>query len=264
MKSDMKSHLKFVHGERDERRIEEIVLKCSTVVERSKNWVDPGFFVFKGRSKKSVDSSVPSTSTPTSMETTTASTPAITPSASVVRSMLATAVEEGDAVEFNVHIPSSLSLSTISTAAKSTSPTTTASSLEPATTTATTKISLLQYKARPAKELPILPPHVPSLLPSQDCSTQTSHLDLKEAFLPPIPETIKDLQEYIRTLCDHMDKVGRLREAAKEKLLFLQREGPSLQREKEIHRKLESENRELRRQLAEAKWRDSLFPPMVK
>ena len=112
----MKSHLKFVHGERDERRIEEIVLKCSTVVERSKNWVDPGFFVFKGRSKKSVDSSVPSTSTSTSMETTTASTPAITPSASVVRSMLATAVEEGDTVEFNVHIPSSLSLSTISTA----------------------------------------------------------------------------------------------------------------------------------------------------
>lgn len=81
-------------------------------------------------------------------------------------------------------------------------------------------------------------------------------------YLPPIPDTVQEVQEHIHTLCDLMDKVGRQREAAKSKLEVLRKEGPSLQKEKEIRRQLESENRELKRQLSEYKWRENLFPEM--
>ncbi|CAG2222036.1 unnamed protein product [Mytilus edulis] len=77
-------------------------------------------------------------------------------------------------------------------------------------------------------------------------------MDVKEVYIPPIPETIEDIQEHIRTLCDLMDKIGRQREAAKVKLEILRKQGPSLQKEKG-RRKLESENRELKRQLSEIK-----------
>lgn len=84
-------------------------------------------------------------------------------------------------------------------------------------------------------------------------------MDVKEVYLPPLPDTIPELQELLRYLCDNMDRIGRLREAAKQKLTSLQLEEPSLQKERELRKKLESENRELQRQLAEMKWREETF-----
>ncbi|CAC5358812.1 unnamed protein product [Mytilus coruscus] len=43
-RSDMKSHIKFVHGEKNDTRIEEITLKSRKIVEHSKNFINPGFF----------------------------------------------------------------------------------------------------------------------------------------------------------------------------------------------------------------------------
>ena len=126
----------------------------------------------------------------------------------------------------------------------------------------TTKISMEEYKARPKSSTPSLPATafiLPSLTYSSDNSTQTSLMDVKEVYLPPLPDTIPELQELLRYLCDNMDRIGRLREAAKQKLTYLQLEEPSLQKERELRKKLESENRDLQRQLAEMKWREETF-----
>ena len=97
---------------------------------------------------------------------------------------------------------------------------------------------------------------------TSETSTQTSCMDVKEVYLPQIPDTKPELEEHIRMLCNYMDQIGRQREAAKQKLEQFRREEPSLQKERELRRKLESENRELKRQIAEIKWRDNLFAQM--
>lgn len=56
---DLKSHIKFVNGEKNDIIMEEIALKYRNVVEHSKNFINPGFFVFKSSTQKSVDSAKP-------------------------------------------------------------------------------------------------------------------------------------------------------------------------------------------------------------
>ncbi|VDI22562.1 Hypothetical predicted protein [Mytilus galloprovincialis] len=60
-----------------------------------------------------------------------------------------------------------------------------------------------------------------------------------------------------------MDAIGRLRESVKHKLEDLKESG-SRQQDRDSRRKLEAENRELRRQIAENKWRDELFRDIAK
>lgn len=52
-----------------------------------------------------------------------------------------------------------------------------------------------------------------------------------------------------------MDQIGRVRESAK----HMYEEMTQKEKQNSQLRKLESENRELRRQLSELKWRDNLF-----
>ncbi|CAC5363435.1 unnamed protein product [Mytilus coruscus] len=186
----------------------------------------------------------------------------------VISSVLPSTDVQDYYTQFNVHIPASVpvskvtsKLATPSTTITSVSSTFTSSRSSPPVASLpsvkTKVVSLKAYKSKPVKEVSNRP-HFATLLSTSDSST--SGVDVKEVYLPPIPENLVDLQDYIRTLCDVMDRVGRLREAAELKLDVLRKEGTSLQREKELRRKLESENRELKRQLAETKWRKNLFP----
>ncbi|CAC5378549.1 unnamed protein product [Mytilus coruscus] len=277
-RSDMKSHIKFVHGEKNDTRIEEITLKSRKIVEHSKNFINPGFFVFKGRTQKSVDSSKPTTSTTitasnisTATTSTTVTAPvntvtsnvpviasqvnvtsSVVPSPMVISKVLASAYNLDDDIQFNVHIPACLPVTSHDISTTAPKP-----SSSPLISTKT-RVSIEDYRNRPAKEshLPIFEP----LITSVDNCSQTCGMDVKEVYLPPIPDTIEEIQEHIRTLCDLMDKIGRQREASKGKLEVLRKEGPSLQKEKEMRKKLESGNRELKRQLSEVKWRENLFP----
>ncbi|CAC5408208.1 unnamed protein product [Mytilus coruscus] len=229
-RSDMKSHIKFVHGEKNDTRIEEITLKSRKIVEHSKNFINPGFFVFKGRTQKSVDSSKPTTSTTSNISTATTSTTVTAPVNTVTSNVPATASQVN--VTSSV-VPSPMVISKVLTSAYNLD-------------------DDIQFNV-----------HIPACLPvtSHDISTTAP----KPSSSPLIStktrvNTIEEIQEHIRTLCDLMDKIGRQRETAKGKLEVLRKEGPSLQKEKEMRRKLESENRELKRQLSEVKWRENLFP----
>lgn len=280
-RSDMKSHIKFIHGEKNDTRLEEITVKSRKIIEHSRNFINPGFFIFKGRTQKSVDSSKPTTSTTvtapnisTATTSTTVSasvntvtskvlatasqanvTSSVVPSHMVISKVLTSAYDLDDDIQFNVHIPSCLPVTSHDISTSAPKP-----SSAPLISTKT-RVSIEDYRNRPAKEshLPIFK----SLTASMDNSSQTCGMDVQEVYIPPIPETIDDIQEHIRTLCDLMDKIGRQREAAKGKLEILRKEGPSLQKEKEMRRKLESENRELKRQLSEVKGRENLFPAQM-
>ena len=144
-KSDMRSHMKNKHGERDSHHIENVIVKCSKVVERNKHYIPPGFLIYYGRTDKSVNFSkqdIPSVVTIPNATTTTVTliSPAVTatvtcptaesgssslpvslstvaPSPMVICDALQ-AEEKEDDVEFQVRIPSSLpkTMTTSSTA----------------------------------------------------------------------------------------------------------------------------------------------------
>ncbi|CAC5404149.1 unnamed protein product [Mytilus coruscus] len=277
-KSDMKSHLRYVHGERDGRRVEEIMMKCQKVTETGKKFINLGFFVFKGRTQKSVDSSKPTSSSQSNISTATTSSSTVTaptstvtsiipattseghvtssvvPSPMVISSVLTSACNQDDDIQFNVHLPACLPASPIIISTSTPQPS--SSPLVLILPPTKTRVSIEEYRNRPARESN--PPFLQPVHTSLDNFSQTSGMDVREVNLPPIPDTVQKVQEHIGTLCDLMDKVGRQRDAAKSKLEVLRKEGPSLQKEKEIRRKLESENRELKRQLSEYKWRENL------
>ncbi|CAC5423767.1 unnamed protein product [Mytilus coruscus] len=98
-RSNLKSHIKFVHGEKNDIRIEEIILKSKKVVEHSRNFINPGFFVFKGRTQKSVNSSTPTTSSsrvPKSTYAAVQASSAVVPSAMVISSVLTSTGDQDD------------------------------------------------------------------------------------------------------------------------------------------------------------------------
>ena len=133
-KSDMKSHIRYVHFEKDNQRVEEILLKCTRKTVRSKGFIDPGFFTYKGRSEKGpvpspavVSSKTTSSSTTSSTVALTRSKPSdITPSVSLVTSVLSTTEnqdEEMEDVEFTVRIPAkNPSKTSVTPAAETTEP----------------------------------------------------------------------------------------------------------------------------------------------
>ncbi|CAG2222037.1 unnamed protein product [Mytilus edulis] len=110
---------------------ETVLQKSRKIIEHSRNFINPGFFVFKGRTQKSVDSSKPTTSTTVtapnistattvtaSVNTVTSKVPAtasqvnvtssVVPSPMVISKVLTSAYNLDDDIQFNVHIPSRL------------------------------------------------------------------------------------------------------------------------------------------------------------
>ena len=96
---------------------------------------------------------------------------------------------------------------------------------------------------------------------TSDVSTQTSARHYSPLHLPPIPDRKDELEDYIKWLCLGMDDFGRTREIAKERLQELRIDGTRLDQERNSRRQLEAENRRLKRELAEIKWRETLFEP---
>lgn len=78
-------------------------------------------------------------------------------------------------------------------------------------------------------------------------------MDVKEVYLPPYTRHVSRgtgaYSHYVRPYGQNKKTEG----TAKSKIEVLRKKGPSLQKEKEIRRKLESENRELKGQSSECK-----------
>ena len=74
--------------------------------------------------------------------------------------------------------------------------------------------------------------------------------------LQPSPEQQSELEAYIRWLCLGIDQFGRQREAARQKLEKIKNGDSRLEKERILRRKLEAENRRLKREISESKWRD--------
>ena len=94
-----------------------------------------------------------------------------------------------------------------------------------------------------------------------DASTQTTARHYSPLHLPAIPHRKEELEDYIKWLCLCMDDVGRTREIAMERLQELRKDGTRLEQERNQRRQLEAENRRLKRELAEIKWKNTLFQP---
>ncbi|VDH94977.1 Hypothetical predicted protein [Mytilus galloprovincialis] len=93
--------------------------------------------------------------------------------------------------------------------------------------------------------------------------TQTSITDLPPLVLQLIPETRPEVESLLRWLCNSIDAIGRLRESVKPKLGDIKESGSRL-KDRESRRKLEAKNREIRRQIAENKWRNEQFRDIAK
>ena len=257
-RTDIKTRIKCRHFERDQTKVNIILAKCEKIREENKGFIDPGFYAYRGRTAKpSVTSKTTSQKSAASSidKPAISSTVSIPPSSTIAVPSSAPKSPENpeyntesssppDAsdkdVQFNVLIPSTLPQFVDKSSPK--------------------KVSLSEYKARTktTSHCSITPPVVKPT--TSDGSSQTSCMDVQEVYLPPIPTTIPDVEEYLRFLCNTMDRVGRLRESAKARLDALRRNGPSLQKERELRRQLESENRRLKREIVEMKWRDTVFP----
>lgn len=105
----------------------------------------------------------------------------------------------------------------------------------------------------------IMLPTLPLFTKTQNQETQTSNMDVKDLYFPPIPNNISELEEYLRNLCNTMDHVGRLRESAKLQLTKLRTTEPSLEIERQKRRRVEVENWKLKREISELKWRQDTF-----
>ncbi|VDI61344.1 Hypothetical predicted protein, partial [Mytilus galloprovincialis] len=94
----------------------------------------------------------------------------------------------------------------------------------------------------------------------EDVTDQETLLPEPVLVLPLMPETRPEVESHLRWLCNAMDgcasrgnrKSGDIKESG------------SRQQERESRRKLEAENRELRRQIVENKWRNELFKDITK
>lgn len=88
---------------------------------------------------------------------------------------------------------------------------------------------------------------------TSDSNSQSTSQELPPITLPPIPTGRHELENYILWLCNTMDQVGRTRELAKQRLEEIRSTSIT---DKEAIRRLETENRELQRQIAEYKWKE--------
>ena len=80
-------------------------------------------------------------------------------------------------------------------------------------------------------------------------------MELQPLALPPILQAKEELEGYIRWLCLGIDQFFRQREAVKQKLEEVRKEGTKYEQERKLRRDLEAENRQLKREIKETKWR---------
>ena len=274
----MKVHLRKRHGITDENALKEELAKCTREVTTNKKYINPGFFVYKGRSKvvekdsnssvASVVQTVATTSKPTE-PIFTVSIPPQKPAASSRPPLLPLPV-------VNTYVPETTDFSLTSRISVQEYRRKTATRQENPPSTRDAHSGHVPYLSVPIEQINAYPGHASTVsTPStydhsghlmetsgpQDASTQASCSELPPLVLPPVPETRHELESYIRWLCNGMDQPGRARESAKIRLDRLKIE-PSRKQDRDAIRKLESENRELRRQLSELRWRDNVFRSM--
>ncbi|CAG2237483.1 unnamed protein product [Mytilus edulis] len=281
-KADMKQHLKKVHDIENVLKLETQLTTCKKEVRENKGFVDPGVFIFRGRTKlaTTTTSTTSLTNTVTTMGNT--NTPSITSTPSIITTPSITT-----SPSFVINLPSKFPETSrrpplLPLPDLPIFPDRTPFSL-------TSRISLAEYRNRSQLETENAHSGHPannhsgcttSTIPNNEnlitteqnnqsgcktttSETQTSITDLPPLILPLIPETRPEVESLLRWLCNSMDAIGRLRESAKHKLEDLKESG-SRQQDRDSRRKLEAENRELRRQIAENKWRDELFRDIAK
>lgn len=267
---DMKIHIRDVHKVLDNVRLEDLTARCMKSVLENRGFIDPGFFVFRGRVRPSASattSSPPSESTPVPLNTTTNSESSnpihiTTPPPSLpVPSIPAAAIQP-------VPLPSIFAASIGSTSCPSADVTIKIPPSAPSNLSVSSNqtISLNDYRLRNRSSAPSDVRQVDcytafDISSTAEASSQTSCLELQPFRLPPIPETQRELEAYIRFLCISIDQFGRQREAAKQHLDEVRSNGSRLESERKLRRELEAENRLLKREISEAKWKDRyLFP----
>lgn len=247
-KSDMKSHLKFIHKQTNPSILEAIIAKATSQMVRATNYIDPGLLKYNFRRAQTSQTAGVSSSTgfPSMVNvapgTVVIPPPVTEPSSSLDLSL--TLAPSSSSLE-----PSSSSLQSSSSLAHSSSSLaplscslvepSSCSMMEPATVATQInckKISVADYLKKP-----------------QSRSTQTLSYCDDDFYIPPIPSTEDSLQMYIVKLGSQIDRIARVRLVAKERLEQLQKPGSSL-------RELESENRALKRKISELLEREELFP----
>ncbi|XP_063442870.1 uncharacterized protein LOC134723166 [Mytilus trossulus] len=324
-KADMKQHLKKIHEIENVLKLETKLTTCKKEVRENKGFVDPGIFIFRGRTKlaTTTTSTTSLTNTVTTMGnintpsiTNTSLTNTVTTMGNInTPSITNTSLTNTVTTMGNINTPSITSSPSItSTPSIITTPSITTSpsfvvnlpSKFPETPrrppllplpdfpifpdrtpfSLTSRISLTEYRNRSQLETENAysghPAHnhsgCTSTIQSKNLTTeknnqsgckttssetQTLITDLPPLILPLIPETRPEVESLLRWLCNSMDSIGRLRESAKHKLEDIKESG-SRQQDRDNRRKLEAENRELRRQIAENKWREELFRDIAK
>ena len=213
-RTDMRAHIRMKH-ERDPDRSEFILSKREKQIKDNQGFIDPCFFVYKGKTIRA--NSTTTAAEPTATET----------------------LAEPTATE---------------TIAEPTATTTT----EETMTTTTIEMT----------PMPAIGDSAPLVQTSsgQDTRTvedsQTNSLGCCRKYLdiPPPPESVPELEQHIMWLCNVMDQAGRARELAKRKLEAMRAgEGERMEQERKRRREVEAENRELKRQIQDYKWRQTLF-----
>lgn len=206
--------------------LEDLLSKAKKEVRQNTNFIDPGFFMFRGRSKVA-----PQEKSEIAAET----------------------ISKPEVV--SPVIPVNVSKTCSSTTPSSTATTSLNSPLPliPDTTpySLSSRISIQVYRTRKdtavdfdSVDTQFGDPSSSSRasLPTQDTTSQTTCLDLPLLVLPPLPESRNELEAYLRWLCNAMEQIGRVRESAKQKLEEI-KETSKLHQEREVRRKLEAEVR---------------------
>lgn len=290
-KSDMKHHLKQKHRESDDVRIGELLKKCPRRVVETTNYIDPIFYSYNGR--KAQASQPKPTEKPVFIQLT---TPEVEPSP-IVKSVVipvntaATSLTSPPPPTPTAAMPQNSTTSTATTYTESPMVTDVFFPVHEVNEDNTdftvhlsekAKLSVEEYRARSKPFTPILSatavamqtentvrnvvqmptlPVLPMFSNKMDKETQTRVMDMAvdDLYLPPIPNTIPELEEFLRYLCNTLDRIGRVRESAKQQLEKLRVTEPSIEAERLERKRLESENKALKRELAELKWRKEVF-----
>lgn len=202
--------------------LEDLLSKAKKEVRQNTNFIDPDFFMFRGRSKVA-----PQEKSEIAAET----------------------ISKPEVV--SPVIPVNVSKTCSSTTPSSTATTSLNSPLPliPDTTpySLSSRISIQVYRTRKdtavdfdSVDTQFGDPSSSSRasIPTQDTTSQTTCLDLPLLVLPPLPESRNELEAYLRWLCNAMEQIGRVRESAKQI-----KETSKLHQEREVRRKLEAEVR---------------------
>ena len=249
-KSDMKCHLSRIHHLKDKNGVFSLTSKlnaCTRKVTENKGFINPGFLTYKNRIPPTSSTSQASLTT----TTTSSSDNFSTESTSSAPSAMDTSPVMSASSATSSGSPSSSSVSTVT------------SSVPLSSGSSRKSVSLQQYKQMNRPSPPPSSSSASSLVssfgisanPVVEVGTQTVLTDCKPfgECLPPIPDTETELENFLVYLCNALDSLGRTRQAAKERLEEIRRDGDKLERARKERRKLEAENRSLKKELAEMK-----------